>query len=277
MKVLAVAGLLASAACDSDTSLPPMPLCDPMDATAGLVAAMSKPPAGRLGGAAVIYDNGAYLFVDARCNYWVNNPSQIWAEARTGVLDADSARQYGERLHFNAWHELSGAWSDSRGGVFDAPLYIFDHANHAVLCVDLCGSADVPVTVRAMRDALPTVAEELWDRGTPVVSGIRAIAVAAYPGPGIPFMDWPLMRPIADFVRTGNIGFGQGTLEDDMASAQVLKELRASFLRGDHGAFTWNMLPVKADGAYYGLHLRDTLPFEDERGIVPLSVDADSP
>jgi hypothetical protein len=54
---------------------------------------------------------------------------------------------------------------------------------------------------------------------------------------------------------------------------QLLKELRASFLRGDHGAFVWGMLPVTSDGAYYQLYLRDALPFENELGLVPLSVD----
>jgi hypothetical protein len=236
----------------------------------------SRPTGGFARGQAVMYDNGAlYVFVDAQCNYWVSNPSERWAETRTGVLDADAALQLGERLYFNAWDDLSGVWSDPTGGVFDAPVLVFDHSKHAVICKDLCDGSDVPAAVKAMRDGYPIVEQELWDRGEPVVSGVRAIAVAAEPGPGIPFVDWPLSRPISDFVRTADsIEFGEGTLEDDPASARALKELRASFLRGDHGAFVWDMLPVTSDGAYYRLYLRDVLPFEDERGLVPLSIDA---
>jgi hypothetical protein len=122
-----------------------------------------------------------------------------------------------------------------------------------------------------MRDELPVVAQELWDLGAPVQSGVRAIAIPYEPFEGIPFVDWPLARPISDFVRTGAVESGQGVLENDPASAQALKDLRASFVRGDHGAFSWDMLPIKPDGAYYQLDMRDTLPFEDAQGFVPLT------
>lgn len=275
-RALLVLLLGASGACDSEPSEPPRPLCDPLQPTSGRVAVEQRAPVGRLAqGQAVMFDNGGlYLFVDGRCNYWVSNPSERWAETRTGVLDAASALELGERLHFNAWDDLGGVWSDPTGGVFDAPVLVFDDSKNAVVCVELCGAPDVPAAVKAMRDDYAIVEQELWDRGEPVVSGVRAIAVASEPGPGIPFVDWPLSRPISDFVRTvPSIEFGEGTLEDDPVSARALKELRASFVRGDHGAFVWDMLPVSFDGAYYRLYLRDALPFEDERGLVPLSID----
>jgi hypothetical protein len=268
--------LLGAIACgcgaDSEIS---KPLCDPSQPSAGRVAVEMRDNPGRVArGQAVMYDNGAhYIFVDGQCNYWVNHPNQVWDETRSGVLDVETAARLGESLHFGAWSDLRGTWSGD-GGVFDAPVLIFDDAMSAVICADLCDGPGVAGAVKAMRDAFPVVAQELWDRGSPAASGVRAIAVAGQPGPGIPFVDWPLARPIADFVRSGqSIGVGEGTLEADVASARSLQELRASFLRGDHGAFVWNMLPVMSDGAYYQLYLRDALPFENELGLVPLSVD----
>jgi hypothetical protein len=222
----------------------------------------------------VQYDNGAYyLFVDGQCNYWVSNPSQVWEETRVGVIDVETAARLGESLHISIWSDLKGTWSDPRGGVYDAPVLIFDDASRAVVCAKLCDAPGVPAAVKEMRDAFPGIAHELWDRGTPIVSSIRAIAVAGEPAPAVPFVEWPLARPITDFLRTGNIGFGEGTLEDNVTSVQALKDLRESFVRGDHGAFVWNILPVKSGGSYYQLFVRDALPFEDAQGIVPLTVD----
>lgn len=202
----------------------------------------------------------------------MNDPWQIWNETRSGVLDADTAADLGARLHFGAWPDLAGTWSDPRGGVFDAPVLIFDDSTAAVVCLDLCDHPDVPAAVKAMRDELSVVTKELWERGSPVASSVRAIAVRNDPASHVPWVDWPLTRPISDFVRSGSIEYGEGVLEEDTTSVQALEELRASFLRGDHGQFFWNMLPVESDGAYYRLYLRDTLPFEDERGLVPLSL-----
>ena len=201
--VLLVTMLGASGACASEPSEPLKPLCDPLQPTTDRVAVEQRDAPERLArGEAVMYDNGAlYLFVDAQCNYWVNNPSESWAETRTGLLSADSAVELGESLHFSAWRELSGVWSDPAGGVFDAPMLVFDDAKHAVICVQLCGAPEVPVTVKAMRDSYPSVMQELWDRGAPVVSGVRAIVTAGKPGPGIPFVDWSLSRPISEFMR----------------------------------------------------------------------------
>lgn len=256
----------------------PTPLCDPSDPSARRVALEARVSPERLGrGQAVLFDHGgSFLFVDDQCRYWANNPSQVWDETRSGRLEVEDATRLGRDLHFQAWHDLGATWTDPRGGVFDAPVLIFDDGTDAVVCVDFCDVPDVPAEVKAMRDELPIVIQELWDRGRAIVSSVRAVAVPAEPGPGVPFVEWPLARPIADFLRTDAVGFGEGTLEDDVASAQALEDLKTSFLRGDHGAFVWDALPVTSGGAYYLLYVRDALPFEDERGLVPLTVDVAS-
>ncbi len=261
--------MLVLVGCSSER---PKPVCDPLDPTAGRVALENRAPAGRLArGEAVLFDNGAYyVFVDGRCNYWAKAPNERWAETRTGVLDTEAAARIGEMLHFNAWDDLDGVWSGE--GVFDAPTLIFDDATNALVCEQLCDTPNVPNAVKAIREAFPMIAAELWDRGQPVGSALRVIAVAREPASHIPFVDWPLARPITDFERTSeNIEYGEGILEEDLASVQALRELRASFLRGDHGAFFWDGLPVTSGGAYYYLFFRDTLPFEDANGFVPLT------
>jgi len=266
-----VAGCLAGAGCGE--SVAPEPLCDASNQTAGRVGMEARTVVERLAiGEAVLFDNGGpYVFVDGKCNYWVSNPSQMFAETHTGTLDAETAIELGSRLHFNAWEDLSGDWSDPYGGTFDAPILIFDNSRNAVVCRDHCDASEVPSAVKAMRDAMIRIAQELWDDGAPAPSSLRVVATPAEAGPGIPFVDWPLVRPFSDFVRTGDVGFGEGTLEEDVESVRVLKELRRSFLDGEHGAFVWGMLPVKSGGAYYNLYIRDTLPFEDASGLVPLT------
>lgn len=265
--------LVALAAIGCGDASVPKPLCDPSAVEATRVSLEVRAVGGLAPGAAVLFDNGGpYVFVDGQCNYWANNPSQIWDEMHSGVLDRDTAERLGARLHVDAWADLGGVWTDPRGGVFDAPVLIFDDSQQAVLCVDGCDGPEVPSEVKAMRDALIGVAQELWDRGAPSASSLRVIAMPAEPGPGIPFVDWPLARPISELVRPSDVGFGEGVLEADAASVDALKALRRSFLDGEHGAFVWDMLPVKADGAYYQLYVRDALPFEDANGLVPLTV-----
>jgi hypothetical protein len=261
--------LLATVGCSDAPA--PEPLCDPSDTAATRIALEQRTPRAEPG-EALLYDNGAtYVFVDRQCNYWASNPSRVWEETHAGVLDSETAARLGAQLHVNAWDELGGTWNDPAGGWADAPTLIFDNAATAVVCADFCDASSVPDEVKAMRDALSDVAQELWDRGTAAPSRLRVVALPMDASVGGPFVDWPLARPISDFVRTSG-GFGQGVLEDDGASVQALKALRRSFLDGEHGAFVWGMLPVKSGGAYYGLYVRDALPFEDARGLVPLSL-----
>lgn len=231
--------------------------------------------AARLGlGRQVLYDNGGiYLFVDAQCNYWVNNPEQIWDETRTGTLDKTAASRLGEAFHLNSWEELNGVWSDP-GPIHDAGVLVFDDSVHAVGCAKLCDAPDVPQAVKDMRDALPLVAKDLWQAGSPLTSTLRVIAIRRDgPPAGYQVVEWPLARPITEFVLTSDsIGFGEGILEEDLGSVSLLKELRRGHLRGDHGLFVATIYAASA-GMHYELYFRDTLPFEDESGIVPLSVD----
>lgn len=273
--VLLVPLVVGAIGCQGDQETP-KPLCDPMDATAGRVA-LENADGGLLPpGLAMLYDNGAaYLFVDGQCHYWANDPSQPWEETRTGVLDADTAAQLGASLHFGAWDDLRGTWENPGSIVADGPTLIFDNAQHAVVCVSRCEGPTIPTAVTEMSDELVDDVQGLWDRGAAADSALRVLAVASDPGPGIPYVDWPLARPISDFTSTSPAPFGQGILEDDPASVQALKDLRRSFLRGDHGAFVWNMLPVTSGGADYQLYVRDALPFEDAHGLVPLSPDLD--
>ncbi len=265
-----VAAVLAIAiiGCSSED---PKPVCDPLDPASGRVALETRGGGLIARGEAVLYDNGAYfVFVDGQCNYWAKAPNERWAETRTGVLDAETAARLGETLHLSAWDDLDGVWSGE--GVGDAPTLIFDDATNALVCVQLCDTPNVPDEVKAIREAFPMIATELWEGGEPVGSALRVIAVATEGWSHIPFVDWPLARPITDFERTNeNIEAGQGLLEEDVASVRALEELRASFLRGDHGGFYWSGLPVTSGGAYYYLYFRDTLPFEDANGIVPLT------
>ena len=165
----------------------------------------------------------------------------------------------------------SGAWGIP---VADGGLLVFDDASHAVACTAACEGSDVPTEVKEMSAAFPEVAAELWSTGVAATSAIRATAFVTEPRPDASYVEWPLARPIADFVRPDQSGgLGQSVLEDNVDAVRALKDLRASFLRGEHGYFNYVML-ITSNGENYEMYLRDTLPFEDANGIVPLSAAA---
>lgn len=250
--------ILLLSAC-SETLEPPESLCGAAD-----LIAMTRFAGGNVGDAALLYENGgSYVFVDAHCNYWVNDSA--WDGTRTGTLDLTTAMRLGDALRLNMWPDFYGQWHGS--GYADAPSLVFDDSTRAIGCSAFCMGEHVPAVVQQMRDAFPLVVAELWAAGVSAPSAVRAVAFQRDEVPNVSYVEWPLARPISDFVRMDS-AYGEGVLEEDAAA--VLKELRASFVRGDHGPFR-NTLDVTSGGSYYEVYVRDALPFEDETGIVRLS------
>lgn len=93
-------------------------------------------------------------------------------------------------------------------------------------------------------------------------------------------LEWPLSTPAWKLaVRWEDVeGFREHTrsLVAEGEDAEKLRELRRRWIEGDYeilGLFA----PVKEDDVYYRVHLRDTIPLEDENGLWSVKRRLDSP
>jgi len=228
------------------------------------------PPPGRQ----VLYDNGTYLLVDGECRFWARGPDP-WDDVRTGVLDGVLLAQLLEDVRHERWADLEGIYAP--GGGYDTPDILFADTETFVVCVMGCSLGAVPEDVAAMRDALSPWRLRLWSYGTPVGGDVRVMAIRTPPPlylEGLPTSTWPATTPIEDlaveYTEASSLGYGAGHLLTG-AGAEIMRSLRRSYVSGVHGGFWYRYLPIlEADGTFYEVAVRDTTPYEDERGLIPM-------
>lgn len=227
-------------------------------------------------GSAVQVENGRqFLFVDGGCRYWVQTHLSSTA-VHTGVLDANQEEALTRGLRYRSWEWLKGNWQGEQSYKDWGAIYFWD-ASHTVACHDGC---QMPTTPVGFRDVLAywdekNVVDTLWKAGTPVQGGgVRFLMVAATTSTPTP-LDWPLEQPAEDFLVPVDEVFslrpGDSRLVDKPDEVQKLRDLRAAYqARPDLVNYTAGKLPIRGVGKppVYGLLMRDTLPFEDERGLV---------
>ncbi|HEY4055413.1 MAG TPA: hypothetical protein VGM39_02355 [Kofleriaceae bacterium] len=242
-------------------------LCDPTGPSGARVGI--KADGGFIGGEdAMISDNGAYIFVDSQCHYWVS-PTYYAQPTHTGTLTSEQAAQYGARLHVGAWDALSREWQGEQAS--DSGQIIFDDSVHQVVCSGVCNAEfapELPQPILDMTDGL-AIKDELWTAGVPAAGSLRALAYASGPVAGDQVeVAWPLARPISDFLRADDAhgtGRGEGVLVDDSADLAALRQLRAALPTYDP------TIRVTSGGVSYHVYVRDSLPFEGANGLVPFS------
>lgn len=219
-----------------------------------------------------MWENGSsFLYVDGECHFWVQ-AGDLWNETREGVLTPKEEESLIEVLHFGEWGELAGAWHNS-SAVFDADATVFYDQRNRIACSGDCDGSETPDAVHEMTKEYPATLLNLWERGTPTHGAFRATAVVIDPPDNyseVPDFAWPLSREISQFavseLEATALGYGAGVLLDE--ETDRLRDLRESY-RSSPVRRAVDHLPVKdAEGVRYRLYLRDTLPFEDESGLV---------
>ncbi|WP_157069598.1 hypothetical protein [Sandaracinus amylolyticus] len=63
---------------------------------------------------------------------------------------------------------------------------------------------------------------------------------------------------------------GAGALVDDPVDAAMLRAARDAHAARDDASWYYQYLPMTDEGVFFRVHARDTVPFEDERGLVVL-------
>lgn len=229
------------------------------------------------GGAQVLFDNGSwFLFVDGDCRYWTlpaEAPGE-WADVRTGTLNSTEAAELAADLAVEKYARLAGIHQDEREPIADAPTIRFHDGVHRVECGSGC-SGDVPNVLATAATAGLDWVELLWQRGKPVQGPVRVIVVRLGEGPRLlgPPAPWPAGDVAAVAIteeEAVRLEFGEGVLFEG-TKADSLRKLRAEYRDGLHGNWYYRYIPIDdptGESAGYRAYVRDTLPFEDDRGIV---------
>ena len=121
---------------------------------------------------------------------------------------------------------------------------------------------------------LQTIADTMWNDGTPVNGALHLSAVdGAGDGSTAPY-PWPIASPLGSFV----LGSGDWTktgvshLVDDPTSASQLRALRDQYLAdrsAQPGLYTnWDGLKVTDQTSIGYIYLRDAIPYEDAQGLL---------
>ena len=249
------------------------PLCD---GSAGIVLALRVvDPAGRVSaGAQVLWDNGAgFLYVTGDCRYWVYdiNRGGTWHPFRTGTLSPVQAATLYNSLGIAGWNRIVGRWV---GSVFDGSTLLFTRGPLTIACERNCDAPGTPPEVQALARQLPGVLTELARDAEPVTGPMRYVVVR----PENPSLrDVFVLSPLAlrlnevaiSDAEAARLQYGQGRLLDNPTDVSALRALRnLEGVRTDRTPYGY--LAVTEDGVRYKIYPRDTLPFEDEQGLVIL-------
>lgn len=231
-------------------------------------------------GSAVRVENGHLLFsVDGLCSYWM---SAGWISEsdnlsrdrgfRSGKLPDETRRILEEILPLSGLGTLNDCVV--MPGLFDASVRTYRSARS----VARCGTSGERFDT-AWR-ALQSLTRELWPRATPLEGEIRVSAVETSAEFSVrePFQ-WPIQEPVATFIlddaNMNEFAPGVSKLVSDLGTAALLRRLRDQYIEeraATPGLFSnWDGLKV-TDGVQTAfVYMRDVLPYEDKRGLLPFS------
>lgn len=233
-----------------------------------------------LPGSAVRIENGApFLVVDGTCAFWIaggwkDDPLGRDREIRRGMLAPSDARSLEQAIFFQ---EVPGlADCPLPGGASDVSVRAIRTANGYARCPSAGARFDAAWSV------VQTLADALWESGTPMDDGLHVSAVVAGDGPplGRPPYPWSAGMPLASLLLVpGKDGMnlyksGVSHAVNEAAAVENLRSLRALYLTdraAQPGMFTsWDGLKVSDGDTVAFLYMRDAIPYEDAFGLLQL-------
>lgn len=272
-------GLGGSAGTTSTTS---RRLCDGSD---GLTLGYRVDAGGMVDtGSYVQYELGATgVFVDGHCQYWIINPStptyqerSRWRAVHTGTLSAAQEQQLSADVGYDQWPQLYGDRSGS--GIPDASsVVVFDRAG-SFSCGALCKPATQAVsqTIAVHIDAW---VDELYTQGAPVATPMRVRAAQlstskdGYAKSAV-FLPWALATSLSSVaLGSGDEFHGDAPQITDPGDLTELRKLRDQMLTYNN-PFSTGLLNVYLEQetpfARALVFFRDTIPLENEHGLIPV-------
>ncbi|RYE92568.1 MAG: hypothetical protein EOO75_06400 [Myxococcales bacterium] len=223
------------------------------------------------------------FYVDGHCQFWATSPMSDgyypWQPIRTGTLTAAQAQQLAADAGYDQWPAGRGDYTD--GTQFDAPFtYLFDR-DGKTSCAVAC-RPDAPAFVASMMTTMRDWHTTLYAQGTPVTTPMRARSVELLLNdPPYTVLPWPLATQVEAIEYDPSVSeyLGDAPLITDPADLVKLRQLRSDVLAlplvppGPAPRFAVRQV-LDGEGNLakmrYRVFFRDTLPFENEHGLIAL-------
>lgn len=227
-----------------------------------------------LPGSQVLNENGfSFFIIDGSCHYWAKGGQ--FADVKAGVLTPDEELRLYDDLRVESWPELKETCT---GRVMDGASSFFRLGTSRIVVPSGCSGQDSVSPLAEIESAFNAHAASLSGRGTPVDGPVRLVLVAV--PVDISWNDlvtnaaaaWPLMRPAAQFATSAEHA-SQYRAGDSMLveipDAGLLRAIRRTFMASGNALYTGGYVPIRDDaGNRYQLFVRDTVPMEDESGLL---------
>lgn len=229
-------------------------------------------------GEKVLWENGVeFLFIDSSCKYWsyyLSEKQGRWSDIRHGTLTTDQLKTINRELIQRDWTAIAETPALPSGVNHPGGIFLWNQADVGV-CTQPCTSSLEPLAKKAAQ-----LTRELFESGVaPDESAPLRWTVLDVPGLEHPFplVEWSgtALGDVAVVTEDpdGNpedyiaLTFGGHQLVP-VADTTLLRALRDEFRNKTHDSFWYGFLPLTDKGRTYKVYARDTLPFENERGLV---------
>jgi hypothetical protein len=221
-----------------------------------------------------------YLYVLGTCEYFVlpSIDGVRWPDARTGVMDPATEEQLSRALGYAAIADIAGSWSSE--SVADGSTLLVSDGLHTVACY--AGCEEGPEAARALWSELHWI-DTLWMEGEAYGGPLRISVIgwidATLDELGVP---WPLPMDPWSIALDGAVDpapqAGETLLIDDPEQVATLRELRRQYREDEisddipNALQAYGHLTFTNEGGQdlFQLWMRDSLPIEDEAGLIPL-------
>jgi hypothetical protein len=221
-----------------------------------------------------------YLYVLGTCEYFVlpDIDGAPWPDARTGVMDPATEEDLSRALGYADLAEIAGHWTTE--DFFDGTTLLVSDGTHTVSCYAGCEQA--PPEASALWSELGWI-DVLWAEGEAYAGPLRVSVIgwadATLDELGV---SWPLPMDPWSIAIDGAVEpapqAGQTVLIDDPAQVATLRELRRQYRDDDlpvgvpNALHAYGHLTFTDEGGQdlFQLWMRDSLPIEDEAGLIPL-------
>jgi hypothetical protein len=261
----------------NDSTVPPEPLCD---GTQHLRLWVFLPARDQVRGSMLRVENGLpFLAIDGTCSYWISGG---WANdalsrdrpIRTGKLTETGAASVEQTVPLGDIARL-GDCGPPPDGLYDYSFRVIRTAVAYASCFTSAPELTAGTRFEAAWMTLETIANTLWNDGTPVTGALHVGAVDAPDGPSktAPYI-WPLAAPLGSFVLSNGDSnkVGVSHLVDDPTSASQLRALRDQYLAdrtAQPGLYAnWDGLEVTDQTSTRLIYMRDATPYEDAQGLL---------
>lgn len=224
-------------------------------------------------GSQVLSENGfVYLIITGTCHYWVL--AEIESEVREGTLSADQAASLAADLGLERWSELPP--KQPGGGCADGPTPTVRFRGDRYELPGCTFPAPDGGAALALESALAAVVKALYLTGAPASGSVRFVLTRPQFDWGSAVeaqaVAWPQAAPDAASVamtteQIFSYRSGSSALATE-AAAVALRAIRTMF-GGNVRPLSDGALPVvDRDGTAYLLYLRDSIPLEDDHGLL---------